>query len=531
MITIELRFPGRRYHATPWGHHVNEGLVEWPPSPWRLMRALLACGFERLCWTEPPPVARRLVERLASAAPSYVLPPATLAHSRHYMPLGTLDQDTTLVLDAWANVEGALAVRWPVELPDEERALLDELLSHLGYLGRSESWAEARLAAPGEAFSGQVVEPVTAEDEGARRGMEQIALLTPVAAGAYHDWREARVVEELAKLPPPPQKRTAAAVEKERKIRERALALYPVDLLSCLAAETGRLREQGWSQPPGTRVARYWRPRDALATVVAPRPGSRSGAVANVEVALLALATASRNDHALPPVSRALPQAEILHATLVSKLTAAGLRAPEIIGKDDSGAPLAGHRHAHVLALDLDTDGHLDHLLIWCPAGLSPEAVQAIRASRRTWAKGDSDLSLAVEALGSRQALTSIRDPRGEALARILGASQVWTSRTPFVAPRFLKRRGRNTLEGQVLAELESRGLPAARVEVIAPSAAGGRAADLRHAIITRRRGHGPPQQVTSCLKLTFATSVRGPLCLGYASHFGLGSFEHATAY
>ena len=28
MPTLRLQFPGGRYHATPWGHHVNEGLVE-----------------------------------------------------------------------------------------------------------------------------------------------------------------------------------------------------------------------------------------------------------------------------------------------------------------------------------------------------------------------------------------------------------------------------------------------------------------------------------------------------------------------
>ncbi len=41
MIVLELRFPAGRFHATPWGRHVNEGAVEWPPSPWRLMRALI----------------------------------------------------------------------------------------------------------------------------------------------------------------------------------------------------------------------------------------------------------------------------------------------------------------------------------------------------------------------------------------------------------------------------------------------------------------------------------------------------------
>ncbi len=34
-ISIAIQFSAGRFHATPWGHHVNEGLPEWPPSPWR----------------------------------------------------------------------------------------------------------------------------------------------------------------------------------------------------------------------------------------------------------------------------------------------------------------------------------------------------------------------------------------------------------------------------------------------------------------------------------------------------------------
>jgi len=32
---LVLTFPWGRYHANPWGRHVNEGAVELPPSPWR----------------------------------------------------------------------------------------------------------------------------------------------------------------------------------------------------------------------------------------------------------------------------------------------------------------------------------------------------------------------------------------------------------------------------------------------------------------------------------------------------------------
>jgi CRISPR-associated protein Csb2 len=92
-VTIALRFPAGRFHATPWGHHVNEGLPEWPPSPWRLLRALVATwkrklGREPLVGDhiEPVPAA------LAAEPPAFVLPPATLGHTRHFMPLKFPDQ-------------------------------------------------------------------------------------------------------------------------------------------------------------------------------------------------------------------------------------------------------------------------------------------------------------------------------------------------------------------------------------------------------------------------------------------------------
>ena len=75
MITLAFRFFGGRYHATPWGHHVNEGLVEWPPSPWRLLRALLSCGYTRLGWNGAvPEEVVALLHKLVAVLPSYTLP-------------------------------------------------------------------------------------------------------------------------------------------------------------------------------------------------------------------------------------------------------------------------------------------------------------------------------------------------------------------------------------------------------------------------------------------------------------------------
>ncbi len=148
MISVLLRFPAGRYHATPWGHHVNEGLLEWPPSPWRLLRALLATGFAKLGWNAVPEEARELVETLTNVLPVYRLPPGVAAHTRHYMPVHEGKKvTTTRVIDAFVRVgPGApLAVSWELPLPGRAECLLRELVPRMSYLGRAESIVTARV--------------------------------------------------------------------------------------------------------------------------------------------------------------------------------------------------------------------------------------------------------------------------------------------------------------------------------------------------------------------------------------------------
>src|SRR5688500_11226561 len=102
-IAVAMRFPAGRFHATPWGHHVNEALPEWPPSSWRLLRALVATWKRKLAGETL--VERQLPEVLAELAkhpPQFHLPPATLGHTRHFMPLKFPEEgDRTKVFDAF----------------------------------------------------------------------------------------------------------------------------------------------------------------------------------------------------------------------------------------------------------------------------------------------------------------------------------------------------------------------------------------------------------------------------------------------
>src|SRR5690606_4601101 len=92
--------------------------------------------------------------------------------------------------------------------------------------------------------------------------------------------------------------------------------------------------------------------------------------------------------------------------------------------------------------------------------------------------------------------------------------ARVWVSATPLVLPRHLKPRGKNSLLGQVNAELASRGLAAAeRVEILEE-----RTKELRHYVRHRQHGGAPPPiGLGFALRLEFAEPICGPLTLGYA--------------
>ena len=547
-VSLAFRFPAGRYHATPSGHHVNEGLIEWPPSPWRLLRALISVGYTSGTWDAagPPETARRLLEDLSADLPHYSLPPTVGAHGRHYMPIGVLDRKTKieekkLVFDTWARVaDEELVATWRnVLLDDDERAMLVALVERLNYLGRSESWVEGRMMENGE----QPPE-INCFPEGPGRtpgrSWEQIALLAPETASDYGTWRAARLEEALADVPVPEGTKPAKALLDKRA---KAAEPYPADLLDCLHKDTTWLRSHGWNRPPGSRRLLYWRPSDAI-SVGAPTARRATRTKSTVKAMLLSLRNAKRNDHALPSVSRTLPQAELLHAALVSIAARNGVPPPELTGCDTNGRPLRGpHEHAHINPLDLDGDGHLDHILVWAPGGLGAEAQAAIRAARRTFTKGTIEpLRLGLAATGDLSDMLRLSGAFGRRMACLTGEASSWQTVTPFVPPRYPKARGKNTVEGQIRTELHSRGFPDPAVVDLGPTARNQSAASLpagtsrdagrptwrqfRHFKLARQRGPEPPLLWALAVRLEFARPVEGPIAIGYGSHFGLGLFD-----
>ncbi|MBN2798723.1 MAG: type I-U CRISPR-associated protein Cas5/Cas6 [Deltaproteobacteria bacterium] len=504
MIGIKFRFLAGRYHATAWDHQVNEGTVEWPPSPWRLARAMVSAH-----WWLPEgerPAARRAILALCEVLPRYALPPASLGHTRHYMPTAP---KTSKVFDAFAAVgsgpdheDAALTVGWPgVTLDEEAHAGFRALLPHLGYLGRAESWVLAEEATPKRSEL-----PIGPAEGSAAGTLERMA---PPTRAQYAAWLEAFLEE--------------SADAKDRTKRKKAA---PGDLWALLHVDTGDLFEARWSGPPGVRSVYYEMGNSAFSVqrrqVMAPvsdRP----------TLARFALRAA-----VLPPLEHALSVGERARVALMSRgRDAEGSTLAVFHGRGEDGSPLQGSQHAWFLPVDEDQDGYLDHLLVYSREGFDTDAQAALHQLHQLWGRDGHDLHTVLISLGQPQDYGTDVARLAPGRSPALGTARVWESRTPFLLFRHPKQRGGgwvDTPEDQVRLACEQLGLPAPveieRVAQLPPLKRKSQPTPWYRFYRERKQGGGSRgSDKTYGFRLTFAEPITGPLALGYGAHFGLGQF------
>lgn len=498
MLVIAFRFPTGRYHATPWGRHVNEAEVEWPPTPWRVLRALIATWHRKADpANQPETVLTSLVERLAATTPEYHLPPATRSHVRHYMPLGKLKkgrEDTTLVFDAFVQVDptAELLMGFPnVELSGTETELLDALLRDLGFLGRAESWVEGhRLDYWPEPSNCQPSPLSTDPETGELR--EPLSLLAPLPAADYQQWRDETAGQINWRTMKP-------------KPRRQLQATLPSRLIDALRLETSDLHTAGWSLPPGARYVTYQRPYGVFAPT---RPAPPAPSAERVTSARLALA-----GKPLPRIEDALRIGEVMREAAVSKAD------PERLG--EAPPALTGHfvpesnthGHAFYLPEDLDNDGYIDHVLIHAAMGLDKDALAALARIERLWLDRRGEWQVMLEAWGDANAL--------------LKPSRRWKSATPYLHPWHAKKR--LTPADQIRRECRQRGLEEPEVlELPDIEIKGRRRRPIHFHRFRSKRGLRQPDRIGRFCELIFPAPVLGPIALGFACHFGLGIFRPA---
>ncbi len=537
MIALSIRFLTGRFHATPWGRHVNEAAPEWPPSPWRLLRAMVATWKRKLDGAPscPPEVVENLLRSLA-APPCFHLPPASLGHARHFMPWFKKGPgDKTLVFDAWVAVEKdtPLLVLWPDgHLGREERLALEAITENLGFLGRAESWVEVNV--PSDEEASEALPRINCAPQGGPRqapnlDMEAVAVLCPDPQSAFAN-------DYTPKL--------AHTEGRGKAKRQIVTPVYAPDWHLCL--ETLELHDKKWSDPPGSKLETYLRRKDCFAVKPVKPPLSRHRRRPTV-------ARFAVDGTVLPLIEETLPIAETARITAmgcfrrveegrqrrVASSIALPLPRSEVFsGKDEAGKPLLLHEHAYYLPTDEDGDGRIDHLTIFAAMGFGPSEVKALDRMLKLKHDEGEPLNLVLMALGQTEAL---------AAENLLGPSRIWESATPFVATRHAKESGRKRDSQDLLGQQNERAfarqvlieeigrLRARRPEIPAPSLI--EALNPEHRIgahrlrpiqfkrFRRKRGDNGGRLAAGAFRIVFPLPVQGPVILGHSAHFGLGLF------
>ncbi|GDY31828.1 type I-G CRISPR-associated protein Csb2 [Gandjariella thermophila] len=468
--TLVLTFPWGRYHANPWGRHVNEGAVELPPSPWRVLRALYAVWRTRAPELDAETV-HRLLARLAEP-PVFYVPRHVLAHTRHYYPdtthrRGSSSTDNTLDASAVFERDADLAVRWPFDLPAEQQKALTRLAISLPYFGRADSICSG--AVPHE--------------------------WTP---SGHEVWKPTDVAETV-----PDDRPATAVLAPELPLRLDTLLARPVDV-----------RRGGLLFPAGTRLLGYYReqPAPPVGRVSAVRGPGRP--VTAVRFSVL--------QPACPPETDSVVYTDLLRQAALSNLPGDREGRDRTVLGGRFGGAVARTNHGHAHYLPVLNEGRLAGLLVWAPDGLPEEELKALTAVRRLYSRRNEDWRLTIRVAGLGDVEQAAPDLAVE--------TADWCSATPFTPSRYPKRHTNwiAFLREEINRELSYRYGDSVRLREIELLDRDWRAFRRYRPVARARRDpyQGQASRPGAFLRLALDHPVRGPLALGHLSHFGLGLFR-----
>ncbi|HDL48694.1 MAG TPA: type I-U CRISPR-associated protein Cas5/Cas6, partial [Actinobacteria bacterium] len=468
-VIMDIVLPFGRYSATPWGRHVNEGAVEWPPSPWRVVRALAASWhIHHADLTEN---AVRSALELLCTPPTYHLPRHGTCVSRHYVPDANHraeNRSTKLALNSAIVVAPGDVVRivWDAPQSASNLATLAKLASTVSYLGR----AESRVSI--DVFDSEV---------------PPAGGLSPLASGGLEG------DDSLDLLMPS----------------------LPLDW-AAIHTTTGLLHKDGRATPPSTTWVTYRVPKPASSRAREPdRPRP-----APLQVMQFAVSGRGR------PSMSSTALLGALFRKVVTNRAQDDASLHGHAGGDDAGPRPRNdnHRHAHYLVLnDLATGSRVDRLVIWVPEGLSVSTVARLAELHSLYVpehlqrRLGSTVELALEYVGSATGLDG----------RLVGPAMRWHTLTPVTTTRHRKRRETENgfVEGVVRRELAHRGFPSEGDQVEVRTV---RDTDVSPGVLQSRRVYrarrlGRSRQQTGFhVELKFCRPIEGPLTLGSLTHFGL---------
>ena len=505
-ILLRQAFPLGRFHANPWGvFPFEDPHGEWPPSPWRLLRAILArshqlereCGFSCHAWRES------LVGAFRTATISWCLPPFSWQGPglRQYQPAtfgfdppdwkkkGVNAKKTyraTLVRDNFwvvgrpnADSDSDVFVWWIMDGADwsgEHLDCLDASLARMTYFGRAEAITEI-----------QRVEKLPEDTH-----MNCVLTRTPSSGS----------VPVLAPT-------TDATLEQVQAVTDDP----------SLASST---------VPPGACWLHAKRP------VKPPTKLPRSKPQMRKQTRLVQFAIGARVS---PPRKSIVALTQRFRGRVIREFLGGGWQratatqreaARLLTGKEADGTPVQDHRHPHVrfgILFDQET-GKAARFLVWREKPFTDGEQQAILNA------AEQELQLSFAKAGARDPWTIRLVPLDSQVPPPTGFGNKtyrhWKTATPYVPQRHMYDRKGRVKKGespreQLRLELARQGYDTTDLTITVDD----QIAEWTRVHRPRRNRDDPTntERRGYHASLTFDTPVRGPISLGHSSHFGLGLF------
>lgn len=492
MLALEFKFERGRYHATEWRRNVNEGFADWPPSPWRILRAIIS-SWKTYHADIGDDTMWPILQALLSSDVTYRLPAAMQSHTRHYVPIKEVNDakgetKRALMIDSFVVVDkgDALYAMWGgAELSAGQADALRTVLGTLRYLGRAESMCRASIAAG-------AVEP----------NCYPLGAAAPGGGAPAAEGDAAR--------------RRAGADQEVVDV----LVPRPDATLDNLCATVGELHEGGHAYPPGTSLVPYVRPANSLMARPRPSAGRPASDVTVVRYRI--------DGQVLPLLTEAMRIGDEFKRAAMGRyrrICGPDSVSPNLSGMGPGGDYLReGHSHSSYIPTDDDGDRRLDHVTVVSRTPFNSKELAAL-------ARVDF-----VRHGGKKLGVTFVRRGRSDDFdLPFFGTSKRWVSATPYVPNRHVKVRGRGSArrvidgpEEQAAREIVARGL--GQVPSVKALPVRTRLGGFLPVQFKTWRKIGLPGFGAYAMRIEFGAPAVGPIAIGHGSHFGLGMFVPDTA-
>ncbi len=508
-LILEQSFPLGRFHATRWNQNPFEDPYgEWPPSAWRLLRALAARWFQysRETGDSNESLRDRVLSKLAREVPCFRLPENTWRGPaiHQYQPVGLEEQykykkvagssmqvldysfkqvGTTLNQDHYHLISPQDRVYWVwgrAELEPREANLLTQLLRRVLYFGRAESYCRLRVSDGGAVTPNCRLEPTAGVG---------LPVLVAIPGGEFN-------LESLLAV-------TDSDLLKQRRIPPGTAWYYAKVSAKKAASAAPAIRRR---HPPDVRILQF-----AVGGRVYP-PGA----------------------HWVKLTERF--RGEVLRQRCLQVSRARTSRYGELNGEERDALALirgidgAGNRvdgrTTAFFALIPDAEGLPTHMICWRASPFKDDEIDAFLAAIElplAWERGSANWQVRLVALPF-----SARPP-----AEYWSPSQVWHSLTPFVLPagrRRFRQNGRprpaETPDVCLRALLVRSGLPEPLLESSGDRSSWVTVHESPEERPARGEARGTRARPGYRFRIRFPRPVPGPLCAGHSCHFGLGLFR-----